>query len=58
MSVAQERQKQHYVARHQQGSYKVSDLVLLKNMRKLSKKGDKMAPNWFGPYKMQNASSL
>ena len=53
VSAAQERQRQHYDARHQQGSYKVGDLVLMKNKKKLSKKGDKMAPNWFGPYKIE-----
>ena len=52
VTAAQARQKLHYDARHQQGSYKVGELVLLKNMKKLSKKGDKMAPNWFGPYEI------
>lgn len=50
VKVAQARQKKSYDARHKQGSYEVGNLVLLKNMRKLSKKGDKMKPNWFGPY--------
>jgi hypothetical protein len=50
VKAAQARQKKSYDARHAQGSYDVGDLVLLKNMRKLSKKGDKLKPNWFGPY--------
>lgn len=49
---AQARQKKQYDARHQPGSYKVGQLVLLKNMRKLSKKGDKMKPNWTGPFEV------
>lgn len=52
VTAAQERQKKQYDARHQQGTYKVGQVVLLKNMRKLSKKGDKMAPNWTGPYEV------
>lgn len=50
VEVAQARQKKHYDSRHQQGSYKVGNIVLLKNMKKLSKKGDKLKPNWTGPY--------
>ena len=52
VKAAQARQKKQYDARHQQGSYKVGDIVLLKNMRKLSKKGDKVKPNWYGPYEV------
>ena len=52
VKVAQERQKKHYDRRHQGGSYEVGQKVLVKNMKKLSKKGDKMAPNWFGPYEV------
>ena len=52
MAAAQERQKVHYDSRHQQGSYEAGDLVLVKNVRKLSKKGDKMKPNWTGPYEV------
>lgn len=49
---AQERQKKHYDAKHQKGCFKENQKVLLKNMKKLSKKGDKMAPNWYGPYEI------
>ena len=49
---AQERQKMQYDARHQQGSYKEGESVLVKNMKKVSKKGDKMEQNWLGPYEI------
>lgn len=49
---AQKKQKKHYDAKHQQGTYKVGSLVLVKNMKKLSRKGDKMEPNWTGPYEV------
>ena len=49
---AQERQKMQYDARHQQGSYKEGESVLVKNMKKVSKKGDKTEQNWLGPYEI------
>ena len=49
---AQKRMKKHYDAKHQQGSFSAEQLVLVKNMKKLSKKGDKMDPNWTGPYEI------
>lgn len=49
---AQKRQKKHYDLRHQEGSFSVGQKVLVRNMKKLSKKGDKMAPNWTGPYEI------
>lgn len=52
VKIAQARQKKQYDNRHKPGSYKVGDVVLLKNMRKLSKKGDKLKPNWTGPYEI------
>ena len=52
IKAAQERQKKHYDARHLEGSYKVGQLVLLQNKKKLSRKGDKMAGNWSGPYEI------
>ena len=53
VTAAQERQKKHYDAKHQQGCYEVGQVVLVKNMKKLlSKKGDKMDPNWIGPYEV------
>lgn len=47
---AQKRQKKFYDARHSQGCFTVGQKVLVRNMKKLSKKGDKMARNWTGPY--------
>ena len=52
VSEAQKRQKKHYDAKHQQASFEVGQIVLVKNMKKLSKKGDKMEPNWTGPYEV------
>ena len=50
----QERQKQHYDGKHSQNkaNYKVGALVLLKNARKLTRKGARLQPNWTGPYKI------
>lgn len=46
VQLAPQRQKKHYDARHQPGCYEVGQKVMLKNMKKLSKKGEnKMAPN-------------
>eukprot|EP00731_Ephydatia_muelleri_P003894 Em0002g70a len=49
---AQGRQKVYYDQVHckDREKYKVGTLVLLKNSKKLSKKGSKMEPNWTGPY--------
>ena len=52
VKAAQEKQKKHYDRRHQEGLFEVGQKVLVSNMKKLSKKGDKMAPNWFGPYEV------
>lgn len=49
---AQKRQKKAYDAKHQQASFEIGQVVLVKNMKKLSKKGDKMEPNWTGPYEV------
>eukprot|EP00731_Ephydatia_muelleri_P027168 Em0019g41a len=49
---AQGRQKVYYNQVHckDREKYKVGTLVLIKNSKKLSKKGSKMEPNWTGPY--------
>ena len=49
---AQCRQKVYYDAAHNidKGQYKVGAVVLLRNSKKLTKKGSKMEPNWIGPY--------
>ncbi|XP_062504486.1 uncharacterized protein LOC134181259 [Corticium candelabrum] len=52
ISVAQQRQKAQYDARHRKGEYKVGDMVLLRNMKKLSRQGSKAAEAWSGPYKI------
>ena len=52
VTEAQKRQKKHYDAKHQQALFVVRQVVLVKNMKKLSKKGDKMEPNWTGPYEV------
>ena len=52
IKVAQGRQKKYYDLKHctDRGKYKVGALVLLKNSKKLSRKGSKLEPNWTGPY--------
>ena len=52
VNKTQKRQKKHYDAKHQQALFEVGQVVLVKNMKKLSKKGDKMEPNWTGPYEV------
>ena len=51
---AQERQKKYYDAKHckDKVKYQVGRLVLLKNCKKLSRKGSKLEQNWTGPYKI------
>ena len=48
------RQKVYYDATHNidKGQYKVGAVVLLRNSKKLTKKGSKMEPNWIGPYQV------
>ena len=46
------RQKKLYNVKNQQSLFEIGQVVLVKNMKKLSKKGDKMEPNWTGPYKI------
>ena len=52
VAAAQQRQKKHYDVRHQEGSFKAGQMVLLQNKKKLSRKGDKLASNWTGPYEV------
>ena len=50
---AQERPKKAYDAKHcSEKLFKVGIQVLIKNSKKLSRKGSKMEPNWTGPYKI------
>ena len=46
---AQVKQKSHYDRRHASAKYHLGDLVLLKNMRNLSRVGGKTDKRWFGP---------
>ena len=54
IEVAQTRQKRYYDAKHSKDKscYKVGALVLVKNARKLTRKGSKLEPNWTGPYQI------
>ena len=49
---AQCRQKIYYDVAHNidKGLHKAGAVVLLRNSKKLTKKGSKMEPNWIGPY--------
>ena len=44
------KQKSHYDQRHASAKYHLGDLVLLKNMRNLSRASGKTDKRWFGPY--------
>ena len=54
IQAAQEQQKEYYDAKHRKdkSKYQVGELVLVKNSKKLSRKGSKMEPNWHGPYRI------
>jgi hypothetical protein len=58
IGIAQERQKFYYDAKHckDKDKYVVGAAVLLKNSKKLSRKGSKMEPNWTGPYHIHEAT--
>ena len=49
---AEEKQKLYYDKKHcrDKEKYTVGALVLVRNSRKLSRKGSKLEPNWSGPY--------
>lgn len=52
IKIAQGRQKKNYDAKHSNDreKYRVGALVLVRNSKKLSRKGSKMEQNWSGPY--------
>ena len=52
VNEAQKRQKKQYDTKHQQSLFEIGQFVLVKNMKKISKKGDKMEPNWTDPYEI------
>lgn len=55
IKVAQKKQKYYYDKKHCRDNkmYEIGTLVLLRNSKKLSRKGSKMEPNWTGPYKVR-----
>ena len=57
IGIAQCRQKKYFDAKHSKdkGKYRIGALVLLKNSKKLSRKGSKLEPNWTGPYCIHEA---
>lgn len=58
IEFAQERQKRNYDKKHgkDKKNFEVGALVLLKNSKKLSRKGSKLEPNWTGPYKIHEVN--
>ncbi len=52
IEVAQNKQKRIYDAKHVLPSFKIGDKVLLRNLRKTTRKGGKLDPNWTGPYEI------
>ncbi len=59
IEAAQQKQKKTYDAKHSldKPKYKVGAMVLLKNSKKLSKKGSKMEQNWKGPYQINEVKT-
>ena len=47
---AQAKQKLYYDRKHAKAEFKLGSPVLLRNMRKLSRKGGKMDDEWTGPF--------
>ena len=49
---AQEKQKYYYDKKHckDKALYKVGSSVLVRNSKKVSRKGSKLEQNWLGPY--------
>ena len=60
IKIAQKKQKMHCDPKHckDKCKYKVGALVLLKNSKKLSRKGCKQEPNWFGPYRIHEVGTV
>lgn len=58
IKLAQGRQKKYYDSKHckDKEKYQVGALVLLKNSRKLSRKGSMLEPNWTGPYRIHESA--
>ena len=47
---AQERQKFNYDKKHLAPTFKLNDLILMKNMKNSHRMGGKLNPRWTGPY--------
>lgn len=60
IAVAQNRQCEQYASRLKKGvktfTFKVGDLILKRNVRKLSRKGDRLQSDWLGPYVIRDIS--
>ena len=50
ISTSQARQAKDYDARHRSAPLQVGDLIMNYNTKAKQRKGDRMAPNWTGPY--------
>ena len=50
ISTSQARQAKDYDARHRGAPLQVGDLIMNYNIKAKQRKGDRMAPNWTGPY--------
>ena len=50
ISTAQAKQAKDYDARHRGAPLQVGDLIMNYNTKAKQRKGDRMAPNWMGPY--------
>ena len=50
ISTSQARQAKNYDARHRGAPLQVGDLIMNYNTKAKQRKGDRMAPNWTGPY--------
>ena len=50
ISTSQARQAKDYDARHRGAPLQVGDLIMNYNTKAKQRKGDRMAPNWTGPY--------
>ncbi len=58
IGTAQHRQKTYYDAKHckDKEMYTVGAALLVRNSKKISRKGSKLEPNWLGPYHIHEAN--
>ena len=59
IGIAQERPKKYYDSEYSRdkAKYKIGTSVLLKNLKKLTRKSSKLEPNWTGPHKIKEVLS-